>query len=52
MEKTRNQVAEVSEISLTVNGVDYKVLNEDPKLTLNEWLRDHLHLTGKCCSGA
>lgn len=35
-----------SRIKITVNGTEYTVLNPDPKIHLNEWLRNHLHLTG------
>lgn len=30
----------VSEITFTVNGSQYKVINPDPTMSLNEWIRD------------
>ncbi len=33
-------------ITLTVNGVERRVELEDPRVTLLDLLRDHLHLTG------
>ncbi len=37
----------VRTIHLTVNGIGYTVSNADPKMLLNDWLRNHLHLKGK-----
>ncbi len=36
----------VNSIQLTVNGRKYTVIRPDPKMVLNEWLRDQLHLKG------
>ena len=41
------EMESASRIKITVNGTEYTVLNPDPKIHLNEWLRNHLHLTGK-----
>lgn len=36
----------VGEISFTVNGTQYKVINPDPTMSLNEWIRDQPGLQG------
>ena len=47
VKKTISNVNALREIVLTVNGNAYRVLDPDPKMSLNEWLRNHLHLKGK-----
>ncbi len=39
----------IRSIRLTVNGKKYVVINPDPKMVLNEWLRNELHLKGLYC---
>ena len=47
--KRTNTLADQTDscIILTVNGKQYEVIHANPNMYLNEFLRCHLHLTGK-----